>query len=285
MGKHESPALRMRVEKGRLVPAAAWDQERLASYQNGSLVNVHVTQQKNRKLERKYWAILHDVVERCPVKQRTAEDLHKALRLRLGVVDAFFTMDGKLKVDLKSTSGMEEPEYRAYFDDAMAELEKATGVDPLTLYNESADVGEDEPSSPAVPPVDDAGSGDLSPPVPAAEPSASSHAADPAGGTSGDEPEQPSADLRLSDEDRAWLKVTTRMLWAATAVGEQDLLAATFKGARENHTPPGISKAARDRGNSIYLKCKLVCFGEKDAGETLEAIALVACVEPREIVS
>jgi len=144
----------------------------------------------------------------------------------------------------------------------------------------------EEPSSPAVPPATDGGSGDSSPPVPAADQSvSSSQAADPADGNSGDEPEQPSADLRLSDEDRAWLKVTTRMLWAATAVGEQELLAATFKGARENHTPDSISKAARDRGTSIYQKCKLVCFGEKDAGETLAEIALAACCEPREIVS
>jgi hypothetical protein len=53
---------------------------------------------------------------------------------------------------------------------------------------------EQEPSSPAVPPVDDAGSGDSSPPVPAADQSSSSQAADPADGNSGDEPEKPSAD-------------------------------------------------------------------------------------------
>lgn len=165
---------------------------------------------------------------------------------------------------------------------------------------------EQEPSSPAVPPVDDVGSGDSSPPVPAAD---ESEMQPPAGekiratqdgsmgttSTTGQSPvgvvptesvsSSQAADLKLSDEDRAWLKTITRMLWAATAVGEQDLLKNTYQGARENQTPPGISKAARDRGNSIYLKCKLVCFGEKDAGETLEAIALVACVEPREIVS
>ena len=175
-----------------------------------------------------------------------------------------------------------------------------------TLEATSEPAIEQEPSSPAVPPVDDVGSGDSSPPVPAAD---ESEMQPPAGekiratqdgsmgttSTTGQSPvgvvptesvsSSQAADLKLSDEDRAWLKTITRMLWAATAVGEQDLLKNTYQGARENQTPPGISKAARDRGNSIYLKCKLVCFGEKDAGETLEAIALVACVEPREIVS
>lgn len=185
-------------------------------------------------------------------------------------------LDGKGVVPIpQSSSDLDKEEMTDFIEYILKE-----GTEREVVFHNK----NEEPSSPAVPPATDGGSGDSSPPVPAAEES-SSQAADPAGGTSGDEPEQPSADLRLSDEDRAWLKVTTRMLWAATAVGEQELLAATFKGARENHTPDSISKAARDRGTSIYQKCKLVCFGEKDAGETLEAIALVACVEPREIVS
>lgn len=54
---------------------------------------------------------------------------------------------------------------------------------------------EQEPSSPAVPPATDGGSGDSSPPVPAADQSASSsQESGTAGGNSGDEPEKPSAD-------------------------------------------------------------------------------------------
>lgn len=165
MSKHESPPFRMKVEGGRLVPASAWDAERLDTYRKGSLLSVHITQQKNRKLERKYWAILHKVIERCPVQQRTAEDLHRAIKLKLGVVDAFFTIDGKLRVDVKSTASMEEPEYRLFFEEAMALLHKVTGVDPLTLGAEAADVGDDEPeqetaSSPTAAADGDAGSGE-----------------------------------------------------------------------------------------------------------------------------
>lgn len=170
MTKHEAPALKMQIENGRLVPVAQWDQERIMSYRNGSVVSVRLTQEKNRKLERKYWAILHEVVDKCGVRQRTAEDLHKAIRLKLGVVDAYWTLDGKLRVDVKSTVGMEEPEYRQFFEDAMALLHKETGVDPLTIQSESADVGdEDNPQSSELPPSD-AGSGEAAPsPSPAAE--------------------------------------------------------------------------------------------------------------------
>ncbi|MER9355506.1 hypothetical protein NKI61_19750, partial [Mesorhizobium sp. M0514] len=157
---NEAPAFRMIVENGHLVPAAAWEQERLSTYRNRSTVNVQITQVKNRKLERKYWSILHQVIKNCPVKQRTAEDLHKAIRLKLGIVDAFFTVDGKLRVDLKSTTGMDDPEYTAFYEEAMVLLQDITGVNPETLSAESADVGEDEiqdPSGAVAPSLDGQG--------------------------------------------------------------------------------------------------------------------------------
>jgi hypothetical protein len=148
MGKHEAPPpFKMILENGRLVPAAAWDQERLSTYRNRSVLTVRITQEKSRPLERKYWAILNRVVKDCPVKWRTTEDAHKAIKLALGVVEPFLTVSGKMHCEIKSTSDMEEPEYREFFDDAMALLHRLTGVDPLTLHAESADVGEDDPDN------------------------------------------------------------------------------------------------------------------------------------------
>lgn len=157
--KHEAPAFRMIVQDLSLVPAAAWDQERLSTYRNRSIVNVHITQEKNRKLERKYWAILGEVIKSCPIKQRTKEDLHKAIRLKLGVVDAYFTFGGHLRVEVKSTSTMDDPEYQQFYEEAMALLHKETGVDPEQLSANSPDVGEDEQEPPsAAPSTEDAGS-------------------------------------------------------------------------------------------------------------------------------
>lgn len=293
MTKHEAPALKMLIENGRLVPVARWDQERVMSYRNGSVVSVRLSQEKNRKLERKYWAILHEVVDKCGIRQRTAEDLHKAIRLKLGVVDAYWTLDGKLRVDVKSTVGMEEPEYRQFFEDAMALLHKETGIDPLTLQSESADVGEDDNTQSSDLPTDEGSDGEVPPDRRAvvADPSEPADAADqeedaqessetskPADGQS------VASSSELSDEDRAWLKVIAKMLWAATGVGDQDILSRQFAGAREHQTPDTISKAARDRGNAIYQKLKMVCFGEKDSAEALTEIAMSACCDPKEIV-
>jgi hypothetical protein len=176
MSKREAPALKLTVEDGRLVPASAWDQERLLSYRNRSTVNAYVTQDKPRWMERKYWAILDRVITTCGVKQRTAEDLHDHIKLKLGFVNAKFDDSGKLKVTLKSTKLMEDPEYEGFFKEAMGYLFDVTGVDPLTLKKEAADVGEDEQETPAAQVEGDGSGAVVAPSDPAADPS------DPVGG-------------------------------------------------------------------------------------------------------
>jgi hypothetical protein len=95
--------------------------------------------------------------------------------------------------------------------------------------------------------------------------------------------EQAASSSDLTPEDRDWLKQTARMLWAATGVGEQDVLKNQMTGIRDNLTPATISKAARDKANSINSRCKLVCFGEASAADTLALIAGIAGCEPKEI--
>lgn len=132
---------------------------------------------------------------------------------------------------------------------------------------------EQEPGSAT--PSDPAGSGDVAlPGDPAADQSQAEVEAEP----------KAAASIDLSEADLAWLKQTAKMLWAATGVNEIDTLRSQMTGVRENYTPAEISKAARDRGMSIFAKCKLVCFGEADAADTLEYIAGIAGCETKEIV-
>lgn len=88
----------------------------------------------------------------------------------------------------------------------------------------------------------------------------------------------------LSDEDRAWLKTAAKMLWAATGVGEPDILNRQDKGLREDFTPETVSKAARDRATSILQKCKSVCFRERSAADVLPEVALTACCDVKDVV-
>ena len=171
-----------------------------------------------------------------------------------------------------------------------SDLSKAEMSDLIELiyeYGARNGVVFKEPASSQSPGDDAAGAGEV-PPEPGADQSP-----DEASGGTGDGAvevaEEPSAASSpaagLSDEDRAWLKLIAKMLWAATAVNEQELLAGTLKGIRENHTPATISQAAKDKGMSIYKKCKLVCFGEASAADTLAEVAMVAGCEAKEIVA
>jgi len=168
----QSPPFKMKIENGHLVPAAAWDAERLASYRNGSEVNCVITQEVASWRRRKYWSILGKVVKTCPVRQKRAEDLHKAIRLKLGIVESFTTMSGATKVELRSTSLMDEQEFEAYYHEAMDLLRDVTGVDVETLHKESADVGRDETEPAEQPPPDDTGSGSSGEETPPAQGSA-----------------------------------------------------------------------------------------------------------------
>ncbi|MRX33180.1 hypothetical protein [Aminobacter sp. MDW-2] len=87
----------------------------------------------------------------------------------------------------------------------------------------------------------------------------------------------------LTQEDRDWLKQTAKMLWAATGPGEAEVLTNQFAGIRDNLTPATVTKAARDKGMSILRNCSAVCDGTQDMADTLELIAGIAGIEPREI--
>lgn len=276
MSKHEAPALKMLIEHGRLVPVAQWDQERIMSYRNGSVVSVRVTQEKNRKLERKYWAILHEVVDKCGIRQRTAEDLHKAIRLKLGVVDAYWTLDGKLRVDVKSTVGMEEPEYRQFFEDAMALLHKETGVDPLTLQSESVDVGDEDNTQSSERPPSDEGSADATTSS-VGDPAAELSPADEAGTEEGDNPGQVTTEQAAPSSTPIpadWLKSFARMIVAATGVDAQ-FVVNTSKGAFVG----GLSVDQRERARAIVNYALQICRNEIDRDDALEIIAGKALCE------
>src|SRR5690606_34393434 len=103
--KGDTPPFQMDIVDGKLIPASAWDAERLATYRprldaRGNLiaprVNVVITQEVASWARRRYWAILGVVVKTCqlPPRVRTAQDLHDAVRKQIGFVDSH-SSDGK----------------------------------------------------------------------------------------------------------------------------------------------------------------------------------------------
>ena len=63
MSKHEAPPFRMVIERGKLVPATAYDAERLDTYRSGSTVRVRFVEERDRWGIRKWWAVVNRAVK------------------------------------------------------------------------------------------------------------------------------------------------------------------------------------------------------------------------------
>ena len=118
-----------------LEPASAMDAEKLASYANGSEVEVTIRQRRSGPQHRLYWAMLANVVTATGGDPYpTAEHLHEALKIRLGYVKLVKALDSDIKrvlPDSTAFNAMDQAEFKAYFDKAVAAIAEGFGFDPL----------------------------------------------------------------------------------------------------------------------------------------------------------
>jgi len=265
MSKGDSPALRMRLDHGRLVPESAYDQERLSTYRNGSVIHVTIWQKRNEKLLRKYWALLHRAVADCPTPWENAEEASDALKMALGITDFGHSVNGQrfLRPGSISFSTMDEAAFSDFYEKAMGVLARVTGVDPETLHAESADVGHDEHQSTddAPPPSSSSGEGsaeeDTSPP-PAADP------IEPTENTGRDE--------------HAWLKQFAKGILAA--VGPEEIV--VLNQSKALHVD-GLSEDTRERARSIVNYARAICRGEIERSDAVDIIAGKARCEAKDL--
>ncbi|TCU20872.1 hypothetical protein EV130_112252 [Rhizobium azibense] len=141
--KGDFPALRMIIEGGRLAPAGQFDQERLNSYRRGTVVFVHFTEEKDRVLVRKWWAILGLVVKQCDTPWKTKEEASEAIKLALGIVNLSKTVGGQFMQYPKSLKELDDPEMAEALENMTELLSRMTGVDVATLKKETAHIVED----------------------------------------------------------------------------------------------------------------------------------------------
>lgn len=177
--KTDFPPFRMEIIGGRLSPKTQFDAERLDSFSARRELQVYITQEPNRALQRKFFAVLNKVVKECRTPWRNATQASDALKIAWGHLNRFRKVDGTWGYSPKSLNDFDDDDFQQFFDDSMATLEAMTGVDPLTLKAESAstdapdDIQSDaeqprpaEEASPESPPADvEAGS-----PNPSSEP-------------------------------------------------------------------------------------------------------------------
>lgn len=270
MSSSDYPALRMTVDGGRLVPSTPFDQERINSYRRGATVLVKITEQKDRVLQRKWWAILGLVLKQCKTPWKTKEEAHEAIKLALGIVNLSKTVSGAFMQYPKSLSELDDPELQEALEQMIELLSRLTGVDVETLNKEAAHVGSEinqdtGETSQALPDTD--GEGSASIPDPSDD--------EVAGVMS------PPAPATSDTIDAAWLKTAARMLWGATnwkgdTEANLGLLNTQHLAVADLDDTKGVSQRAKDKAGSIYRTCKSAVMQEVDPTDALKMVAGLA---------
>jgi hypothetical protein len=150
MTKSDFPALRMTIDGGRLVPAGPFDAERLNSYRRGTVVYVRFTEEKDRVLIRKWFAVLGLVLKQCKTPWTNKDQAHEAIKLALGIVNLSKTVGGDFMAYPKSLAELEDPELLEALENMTELLSRMTGVDVATLKKETAHIVEHEDHDPAI---------------------------------------------------------------------------------------------------------------------------------------
>lgn len=152
MSKSDYPALRMIVEGNRLVPASQFEAERLNSYRRGAVVMCRFTEEKDRVLVRKWWAVLGMAVKQCKTPWKTKEEASEAVKLALGIVNLSKTTQDKYMQYPKSLTELDDPEMQDALDQMIALMSRITGVDVDTLRKETDHIAETDTNSEDAPP-------------------------------------------------------------------------------------------------------------------------------------
>lgn len=280
MTKHEAPPFNMVIEAGRLIPATPHDAERLDSYRRGTRVKVRFTEEKDRVLVRKWWAIVGKAVKECNTPWKTRDEASEAIKLALGIVNLAKTVGGAYMHYPKSLTELTDPELQEAVEQMMALIHRITGVDPDEWRKEVGDLGRDdetniEPSE--TPHASDAGN-DAAPNGVVSDHSAQA-ATEP-----GDSSSPPTAELSgstsLTDEDKEHLLAFIRRLKASIGDDETVVLATGHSFAAEGRklSPLGVAKAKK-----LVELFKAVCRGDRREAEVIEEACGIAQVDVLEL--
>ncbi len=278
MTKHESPPFKMVIENARLVPATAYDEERLQSYRRGTKVSVRFTEEKDRVMVRKWWAILGKAVKECDTPWQTKDQASEAIKLALGIVNLSKTVSGAFMQYPKSLTELTDPELEEAVLQMTEIIQHITGVDPDDWRNQIADLGEDEQSETSGSPQPDAESGADATHDPALDHPAQAEqgegaAMDSSAGATPDPTE-------LTDEDKDALLALIKRLRASLGPDETVVRATGVSFAAEGKK---LSPLAGQKANKLVTLFRAVCRGERDESEVIEEACGIAQVDALEL--
>lgn len=123
---------------GALSPVTAFDAEELASFPEGMLFDLVARNKRTLALHRVYWTALQRAVD-ATGKWQSREALHTALKVRMGLVEPIYDLKGNVSGMIPHSTAfaaMDQGQFKAYFDGAMAALSEAVGYDVLAFLEE-----------------------------------------------------------------------------------------------------------------------------------------------------
>jgi hypothetical protein len=136
--RERPPRPMMRKTGGGLSPVSQFDAEEFADFPNGMLFDLIPRNKRTLPLQRTYWLVLKRAVD-ATGRWQTRRVLHTALKVKMGLVEPIYDLDGNVSgMQPHSTAfeEMDQGEFKVYFDGAMAKLSEAVGYDVLAFMNE-----------------------------------------------------------------------------------------------------------------------------------------------------
>lgn len=130
-----------RVAGGRLRPVAAYDAAVVDQARPGAVYDLVPRRDRGPKLQGLYWGVLNAVVEATDVVPTSAH-LHDQIVRHCGYVRKILNPLTGAEEEVRDSTAydaMNEDEFSAYVDRAMAALAEALGVDPLDLLPKRED--------------------------------------------------------------------------------------------------------------------------------------------------
>jgi len=117
--RKEKPFTMLRRVPAGFVPLTAYDSELLERVPMFADVRASITMPRSLPRHRFYWVVLGIVADNQD-KWPTAEDLHTAIKVKLGMVEDFVLIGGRTMIRPRSTDfeSMDELEFRAFMERA-----------------------------------------------------------------------------------------------------------------------------------------------------------------------
>jgi DNA-binding transcriptional ArsR family regulator len=228
--RKDTPAITCLLEKGKLVPVSAYDQELLMKWREGTVLNIEPSEAKPRPTEKRYFAALTELVKVGQTDWSSTDEAHEVIKSRLGLVTPVRKADGSWGSNSRHISSFTDAELEELWE-YLVEL-------GYTRYGINLAARPDPDPSPIPAKVEEPKTDDVNGP-----PSAASSVR---GST-------------YTQWELDWLKQSARML--TSAVGPDDSIMITQMQAVADNLPENIGDKAKEIVQKIYRHLLAVCRG------------------------